>query len=148
MVLGMTRPPPVSTRLFLPADVKEALCCAVSISKVANQAYETLCGPNFLPIRQNPSLMAQWDKRRGVGGCTAGGGKDCRSKRGKVTSPRPFSRGHGAWKWVTAGTHGQMRRQPRSQTAPLSTCRRPNSPWYQGAPAEQISPLIGQAVTN
>lgn len=36
------------------------------MSKVANQAYETLCGPHFLSVRQNPSLMAQWDKRGGM----------------------------------------------------------------------------------
>ena len=35
----------------------------VCVSEVANQAYEILCGPHFPPIRQNPSLMAQWDKR-------------------------------------------------------------------------------------
>lgn len=44
-------------QLFLPSPL------TVCISEVANQGYETLCGPHFLPSRQNPSLMAHKDKR-------------------------------------------------------------------------------------
>lgn len=64
----------VSTLCPLPSLILEMahlgvpLLCTPSLltvcfAKVANQAPETLCGPHFPPIRQNPSLMGQWDKR-------------------------------------------------------------------------------------
>lgn len=54
---------PFGTSPFRCTLVIPAFSLTVSVSKVANQAYETLYGPHFLPVRQNPSLMAQWDKR-------------------------------------------------------------------------------------